>query len=238
MQSTGVSQRRQGVLRRIVLLGTPVVLVILELGHPLLDHTNPIKMLAPIALWWIILHMLLIPFFALMGYSLFLLLQGVNSNAATICRWATIIFVAFEVGYDTAVGLNSGILVYNATALPVAQQSVVQHALQQLYTNPAIIICYYILFPAGVIAICSAAWALYRAGVARLPVIVLLGTILSTYSHALPFGPLGTICFFIAVLWIELTWRKSTAKENNATAIPSVLDRHASLAAEISNEVQ
>lgn len=235
MQSTIVSPRRREVLRRIVLLGTPIALVILELGHPLLDHTNPIKMLAPIALWWIVLHVLLIPFFALMGYSLLLLLQGVQSNAATISRCATIIFVAFEVGYDTAVGLNSGILVYNATYLPAAQQSVVQQALQQLYSNPAIIICYYIFFPAGVVAMCSAAWALYRSGVAGLPVIILLGTLLSIFSHALPFGPLGTTCFFIAVLWIELTWPKSPDKEKKATAIPSALDLP-SPTVEVSNE--
>ncbi|GAC1348425.1 MAG: hypothetical protein NVSMB27_16160 [Ktedonobacteraceae bacterium] len=235
MQSTIVSPLRREVLRRIVLLGTPIALIILELGHPLLDHMNPIRMLAPIAMWWIVLHVLLVPLFALMGYSLFLLLQGVHSNAATISRCATIIFVAFEVGYDTAVGLNSGILVYNATSLPVAQQSVIQHALQQLYGNPAIVISYYIFFLAGIVAICSAAWALYRADVAGLPVIVLLGTLISTYSHALPFGPLGTTCFFIAVLWIELSWRKSPGKEREATAIPSALDLHESLTMEVSS---
>lgn len=235
MQSTIVSPRHWEVLRRIVLLGTPIALIILELGHPLLDHMNPIRMLAPIATWWIVLHVLLIPLFALMGYSLFLLLQGVHSIAATISRCATIIFVAFEVGYDTAVGLNSGILVYNATTLPVTQQSVVQQALQQLYGNPAIVICYYVFFFAGIVAICSAAWALYRAGVAVLPVIVLLGTLISTYSHALPFGPLGTTCFFIAVLWIELFWRRSRGKESEATAIPPVRDLHESLPVEVSS---
>jgi hypothetical protein len=235
MQSTMVSPYHREVLRRIVLLGTPVVLIILELGHPLLDHMHPIRMLAPIAMWWIVLHVLLIPLFALMGYSLFLLLQGVHSTAATISRCATIIFVAFEVGYDTAVGLNSGILVYNAISLPVTQQNVVQQALQQLYSNPAIVICYYIFFLAGIVAICSAAWALYQVGVGGLPVIVLLGTLLSTYSHALPFGPLGTTCFFIAVLWIEIYWRKASGKEKEVTDIPSVLELHESHTVEISS---
>lgn len=222
MQRAAIFSPRQDTLRRIVLFGTPAVLIVLELGHPLLDHTNPIKMLAPIAMWWIILHVLLIPLFALMGYSLFLLLQGMRSTAATISRIATVIFVAFEVGYDTAVGLNSGIFVYNAAALPAAQQSVVQQALQQLYGDPAIVISYYIFFLAGIVAICSAVWALYRVGVPRLPLIVLLGTLLSTYSHALPYGPLGTTCFFIAVVWIELTWRKSASVESDSIAIAPV----------------
>lgn len=214
MQSATVISPRQNILRRLVLFGTPIALIPLELGHPLLDHANPIGMLAPIAAWWIVLHILLVPLFALMGYSLFLLLQGIHSTAATISRCATVIFVAFEVGYDTAVGLNSGILVYNATALPAAQQGIIQKALQGLYSNPSIVISYYIFFLAGIIAICSAAWALYHAGVPRLPVIVLLGTLFSAYSHALPYGPIGTTCFLLAVLWIELAWRKSASMES------------------------
>lgn len=51
MQSTIIFPRRQDMLRRVVLLGTPLILGILELGHPLLDHMNPIKMLAPIVTW-------------------------------------------------------------------------------------------------------------------------------------------------------------------------------------------
>src|SRR5260370_42418712 len=209
MQHDAVLSPRQDTLRRLVLFGTPVVLILLELGHPLLDHMNPIKMLAPIALWWIVLHVLLIPMFALMGYSLFLLLQGVQSRAATISRFATVVFVAFEVGYDTAVGLNSGILVYNATALPTAQQSVVQQALQQLYGNPAIVVSYYVFFVAGIISLFSAAWALPHGGVPRVRLTILLGALISTYSHALPYGPIATTCFLIAALLIELSVRKT-----------------------------
>ncbi|HEU0004185.1 MAG TPA: hypothetical protein VFQ36_24990 [Ktedonobacteraceae bacterium] len=222
MQRATVFSPRQNMLRRIVLFGTPVVLIPLELGHPLLDHANPIGMLAPIASWWIVLHILLVPLFALMGYSLFLLLQGVHSTAATISRCATVIFVAFEVGYDTAVGLNSGILVYNATALPVAQQGIIQKALQGIYGNPSIVISYYVFFLAGVVAICSAAWALYQVGVPRFPLIVLLGTLFATYSHALPYGPVGTTCFLLAVLWIELAWRRSASMEGDSIVIASL----------------
>jgi hypothetical protein len=214
MQNNIVSSRRQDVLRRIVLLGTPLLLCILELGHPLLDHTNPIRMLAPIVTWWIILHLLLVPLFALMGWTFFLLLQGVQNRAATLCRYATVVYISFSIGYDTAVGLNSGILASNALALPNAQQAVIQDAMHQLFVSPAIVLSYYILLGAGIVSICSAAWALADTGVPRLPVLVLLGTMLSAYSHATPFGPLGSACFFLAALWIELVWRKAPLKEN------------------------
>ena len=219
MHSTIVTPRRQDVLRRVVLLGTPLILGILELGHPLLDHMNPIKMLAPIATWWIILHLLLVPLFALMGWMLFLLLQDVHNRAATVSRYATVVYISFTIGYDTAVGLNSGILVSNAVALPNAQQAVIQQAMHQLFVNPAIILSYYILLGAGIVSISSAAWALSRAGVPRLPVFVLLGAVLSAYSHATPFGPLGSACFFLAALWIELVWRKIPRSEKDVSAV-------------------
>ena len=216
MQNVIVSSQSQSVLRRVVLLGTPLLLGILELGHPLLDHMNPIKMLAPIATWWIILHLLLVPLFALMGWTFFLLLQGIQNKAATLCRYATVTYISFTIGYDTAVGLNSGILVSNALSLPHAQQLIVQGAMQQLFASPAIILSYYILLVSGIVSICSLAWALARAGVPGLPVLVLLGTLLSAYSHATPFGPLGSACFFLAALWIELVWRKVSRKESDA----------------------
>jgi len=238
MHSSIVSPRRQDVLRRVVLLGTPLVLGILELGHPLLDHMNPIKMLAPIVTWWIILHLLLVPLFALMGWMLFLLLQDVHNRAATLSRYATVVYISFTIGYDTAVGLNSGILVSNAVALPSAQQAVIQQAMHQLFVNPAIILSYYILLGAGIVSISSAAWALSRAGVPRLPVFVLLGAILSAYSHATPFGPLGSACFFLAALWIELVWRKVARKENDAMAVSPATLREGEILVNVSSGEQ
>lgn len=221
MQTAIVPPRRQEALHRLILLGTPVILGVLELGHPLLDRMNPIKMLAPITIWWIVLHVLLIPLFALMGYAIYLLIRDVNSPAATICRYATIVYISFAIGYDALVGLASGILVSNASTLSNAQQSVLQEAMHQFYSNPAITVSGYILVVSGIVSICSAAWALYHAGVPLLPVIVLLGTILTAYSHAMPFGPLGSAFFFIAALWIELVWRKSPGREDHVANTPA-----------------
>jgi len=218
MQHTAPSTRQQDMFRRVVLLGTPVILGILELGHPLLDHMNPIKMLVPIVTWWVVLHILLIPFFALMGYTFFLLLRGVENPAAMLARYATVVYISFTIGYDTLVGLSSGILASNADTLPPAQQNVIQQAMRDLYISSPITLSYLILLGSGIVAICSMSWALARAGVLWLPCVVLLGTVLSAYSHATPFGPLGSAFFFLAALWIELVWRKSSSKEGVVAA--------------------
>jgi hypothetical protein len=219
MHTVLVSSRHQELFRRIILFGTPLVLGVLELGHPMLDRTNPIKMLAPISTWWIVLHLLLIPLFALMGYAMFILIRDINSPSATVCRYATVIYIAFAIGYDTLVGLASGVLVSNASSLTTAQQSIIVEAMHQFYLSPAITLNGYILVLSGVVSICAAVWALYHAGVSLLPVIILLGTLLTAYSHALPFGPLGSACFFISALWIELVWRHAHDAEKHGANI-------------------
>ena len=42
----------------------------------------------------------------------------------------------------------------------------------------------------------------------------------TAYSHALPFGPLGSACFFIAVSWIELVWSKVSGEEGRMGIAP------------------
>jgi hypothetical protein len=219
MQTAIVSSRRQEVLLRTILLGTPLILGVLELGHPLLDRVNPIKMLAPISTWWIVLHLLLIPLFALMGYAIFILIRDINSPSATLCRYVTVIYISFAIGYDALVGLASGILASNASTLTNAQQNILLEAMHQFYISPAITVSGYILVISGIVSICAATWALYHAGVPLLPVIVLLGTVLTAYTHALPFGPIGSACFFISALWIELVWRKSLSGEKHDAKI-------------------
>jgi hypothetical protein len=96
-------------------------------------------------------------------------------------------------------------------------------------------IFYYILLGAGLVSICSAAWALARAGVPRLPVFVLLGTVLSAYSHATPFGPLGSAFLFLAALWIELVWRKMLQSEIASAAVSPIAEQNGALLANVSN---
>jgi hypothetical protein len=210
MQSTAVVAARQEKVHRIVLLGTPLTLALLELGHPLLDRMNPLGMLAPIVTWWTILHLLLVPLFALRGWAFFLLLRNIHHHAATVSRYAAVVYTAFAIEYDAVVGLNAGLLMTAAKSLPAVQQHVILQVLSQLFSNPAILLSGDILVIAGVLSVFTAARALLYAGIPRLPAFVLLGAMLAAYSHALPFGPLGDACFFLAAFWIELVWRTST----------------------------
>ena len=72
----------------------------------------------------------------------------------------------------------------------------------------------------------------------RLPVFVLLGAILSAYSHATPFGPLGSACFFLAALWIELVWRKMPRSEKDARVVSPVSHKGGEILVNVSSGEQ
>ena len=56
--------------RRLIMFGVPLVLGLLELGHPaLLPGDDIVATIAPIATWWTILHVLQVPLFALLGVA-------------------------------------------------------------------------------------------------------------------------------------------------------------------------
>jgi hypothetical protein len=71
--------------RRSVLIGAPLILGLLELGHPAIWPGDAISAaLQPIATWWTALHVLQVPLFALLGLAVFLLVQDLELWVATI----------------------------------------------------------------------------------------------------------------------------------------------------------
>ena len=80
---------KQLLYRRSLLFGVPLLLGILELGHPALLPGDPIvDTIGPIVTWWTTLHVLQVPLFALLGLAVVMLLRDIENQAATISRWA------------------------------------------------------------------------------------------------------------------------------------------------------
>jgi hypothetical protein len=78
------------VLRGSVIFGVPVLLGLLELGHPAFWVSDPvIDTLGPIAIWWTALHVAQVPLFALLGLAVVLLLRDLEGRAALVSRCAS-----------------------------------------------------------------------------------------------------------------------------------------------------
>src|SRR5262249_34636313 len=122
------------IARRSILIGTPLILGLLELGHPAIWPGDAISaILQPIATWWTALHVLQVPLFALLGLAVFLLVQNLQLWAATISRYSIMLFIVIYPAFDGAVGISSGVL---CQTLPAAQLASIEGALQEIFWGP------------------------------------------------------------------------------------------------------
>lgn len=191
--------------RRALVLGPPLVLGLLELGHPGVMSGAPIATtLAPMVTWWTVLHVAQLPLFALLGLVVALLVRGLDGRAARISRGAVAVFVVVYPAFDAAVGVGSGVML-GALGPPTPERlALIEPALQALFWGPVTGLMAVVGGAAWVVALIAAAWAWRGAG-APWPVVALLGAsgLLLGWSHIRPFGPLACGSLLIAAGWIE-----------------------------------
>jgi len=194
---------------RGILFVVPLSLCILLVFHPILDRTDTLHQLAPIATVWISIHVALVPLFGLMSWCFFLLLAGVQNWPARISRIFAVVWSVLSIAYESAIGLVSGVFSLNEQShgidQQIVQQSLTRYLYAALFDRAAIVIIF-----SGLFAVIFAVIALYRAGAPRLLSLFLLGSIFFAVGHESPFGPLGNGFFFWGALLIECFWQTSS----------------------------
>jgi hypothetical protein len=197
-------------LRRIVLLGTPLILTILMAFHPT-PYDDVAGELMPIADWWIALHTILFVLVPLMGAALWMLTAGLQSVAATLSRVAAVVFALFYDAGDAIAGISTGILARSDQEGALGERAAVA-AIETIWADPFKSLLFDIGRYAWVVALVLAAVALWRAGAPRLPLVLLaLPAYLVTFDHAFPFGSLTFGTFFVTAAWLELASGKASS---------------------------
>src|SRR5215204_2658001 len=196
--------------RRIVLLGTPLALTVLMLFHPS-PYDDIRGELVPIAVWWTVLHTLQFVLFALMGEALWMLTDGLRGIAATLSRISAAIFVMFYDAGDAVAGISSGILAYAAQEGELSERAAVA-AIEAIFRDSLKNGLFEIGQDAWIVALATAAVALYRAGVPRAPLVLLVvpAFLMWNFDHAFPFGSLTFGSFFVVACWLEFGWGRPT----------------------------
>jgi hypothetical protein len=204
-------------LRRLILIGTPMLTGILLLFHPLPEAAEMgmtelpkglvlYELMAPIAEGFLIVHMFFPLALALLGLSVILLLNGVHGIAASISRASAIVFVITYIMYETIIGTVTGLLIRDAAALSPAEQAVIGDIIYRNYTDPVLgdlpSVLSVTAWLSWFAAVALAAFALRRAG-RPLGACILLGLSFIFISHASMLGPLGMLFFLFAVVGIE-----------------------------------
>src|SRR5215213_104952 len=176
--------------RRLLLIGTPVVLACLMIVHQLIDQfERPVSFLA--------LHLLLLPLFALMGVAIWVLLEGVGGAVAWAARVSAFMFVVGYVALDAISGIAaSAILASGASWSKEATRALFASGPAALPTTVAVL--------AWRVSVVLAAWALYRAGRPLAPLVLLVATtVWLNNDHG---GVRGVVVFggfAVAAAWLE-----------------------------------
>ena len=200
-------------LRRVVLLGTPLTLAILEFFHP--QVTRDVSgTLFPVSGWWITLHVVQLVLFALMGAALWLLTDGLHGIAATVSRLGAAVFVVFYGAGDTVLGIATGLLARGADDLPTEVREGRVEAITMLFEDPIGQVIYGVGVLGWLVGVLAAVVTLYKGGSPRLPLVLLvLSGVVLVLDHPAPYGPIAFGSFFLGALWLELTrGRGSVAK--------------------------
>src|SRR5918992_6079560 len=117
------------VLRRLVLLDTPLVTAIVMLFHPL-PYEDITGELVPTASWRTALHTIQFVLFTFMGAAVWLLSEGLRGVAATTSKVAAVVFALFYDIGDAVAGISTGILARSAANLPAGEQAGVAAAVE------------------------------------------------------------------------------------------------------------
>jgi hypothetical protein len=188
--------------RRLVLLGTPLALAVLEVFHPQPDSVaEGIEQ----SEWFLWFHMIQLVLTGLIALAVYLLTDGLEGRAVSVSRWAIGVFAVFFSAYDAAAGIATGFMLRGARVLSVEEQTAIYETAIDMPGLSLIFVLSIVGTGAWVVAVIAAAIALRRAGASRGPfVLLILAAVFLLGGHPFPGGTLAFGCFFLAAAWLEL----------------------------------
>jgi hypothetical protein len=188
------------------LIGVPLVWGVLLLFHPTGEgEAITYADLQDVVTRWMVVHIGMLIFIPLMAVVIYLLVRGIESTTASICRIALVFFVVVYGSWEALVGIGSGILTSEINDLAASDQAAAASLVEDYTSNVLISGPLGVLTSVGAVAFIVATIA---AGVtlrvdagAPLSAAILLGLcgFLIT-AHPPPFGPIGLVLFIAAVV--------------------------------------
>ncbi|MGH9249988.1 MAG: hypothetical protein ACRD0W_10790 [Acidimicrobiales bacterium] len=190
------------ILRRVVLLGTPLALAVLEIFHP---HPDNVAEGLEQGEWFFWFHVIQLVLTGLIALAVYLLTDGLEGRAVSVSRWAIAVFAVFFSAYDAAAGIATGFVLRNAQGLSVEGQTAIYETAIDMPGLSLIFGLSIVGTGAWVVALVAAAVTLRRAGASQGPfVLLILAGVFLMGGHPFPGGTLAFGCFFLAAAWLEL----------------------------------
>jgi hypothetical protein len=184
------------------MIGVPAAWGILLLFHPLGDGDFS-EIIDGNVTAWITVHLGMGIFVPLFAGVVYLLLRGVKSTAATVSRIGIAVFGVVYAAWELVLGVGTGILANEISALPDSQQAVGADLVNSYGENGVIVVLSMIGsigLAMGIIGAAVALRAAYRLG--WIPLVLMVLAIPLITIHEPPYGPVGLAIFIAAVLLI------------------------------------
>lgn len=202
-------------VRRLVLFGTPLLYVVLGVLHP-----NPDPDLGDPTGLFIGLHIGQLFLIAGLACSIWLLVEGIESRAATVARALILPYVILYTTLDAVAGIAMGTVVREANALPAADQAVAGRLIDNVREET--VSGYVFYFGTSLVwlaAIVAVAVALRKRAPWPALGLLVLGAAIFGVAHPQPTGPIGMALFFAGVVWLE-RWREAARSPQAVSAQP------------------
>jgi hypothetical protein len=209
----------------LVVLAAPLLWVVIAILHPggVGDEPAPYEGIADEANKWIFVHFSQLVLTPLIAVGVWMMLDGIQSVAATVARAFLIIWTVFFSAFDAIAGIAVGVLTRHANALAGEERDAVVGAIDFLFQDSQLAggNNFSVLGNLGqfswVVLVIAATVALWRAGASRL---VVGATVLSVLfaTHAGYMAAVGLVALFMAEL---LTFRARGAASTPREAVPA-----------------
>ena len=161
---------------------------------------------------WIVLHIVLLPLFALLGVIVYWMLPA-RGRASRIGRGALLAYSVLYPAFDAAVGLGSGTLLQTWRDLPSAERATLEPAIMRFFFEPTSPVFW-------VAGAASASWsigalaasvALWRPAGWRVGLPLVVAGLAMAVDHVPPFGPLAGLMVATAA-WQFLAGSRSRSR--------------------------
>ena len=151
--------------------------------------------------------------------TVFLLLRGVESTAATVSRIGLAVFAVLYAAWELLLGVGTGILTQEVDELPQAQQATGREIVES-YAESGVIVALSVIgsigLAVGMIGAAIALRAAYRTG--WLPLGLMLLALPLIAVHEPPFGPVGLALFIVAVVLFARDQASNPRAQTSRTA--------------------
>jgi hypothetical protein len=200
--------QRSTLVRRAVLFGGPLGYIVLGLVHPMGDVE-----VGDATGLYIFLHLVQPVLIALIAYGLWLLVEGLESTAATVVRYALVPYLILYSMFDAVAGVAIGLVVQEANTMSVADQAAVQRMMDGIGEHGVLVALWIGSGLSWLVPAVAAALAVRERVPGWVTGAMVLGALVFAAGHPFPPGPIGMALFLGGILWVELRPRERAVPE-------------------------